>query len=467
MSNKLKFNENNYTIETLEMEGKTLVYRAFEDILYIENPVDEKIQKLSIFVPEEFYQGKSINGYNIDNAPIFLPNTIGGYMPGPVERPGKNFMGKTNTTFWALLHGYVVVSAGARGRMMKDELGKYKGTAPAALCDLKAAIRYLRHNADIIPGDVEKIISNGTSAGGAMSSLLGATGNHPDYEAYLKNMGAANEKDNIFAASCYCPITNLDNADSAYEWEFNGLNGYHTLKFHPSESGEIKPTVVKGEMNGDQIELSAKLKVLFPEYLNSLNLKDTNGNELILDSDGNGTFKEFIKSYVALSAEVELNKGTDLSNIDWITINNSKVISIDFSKYIQFRTRMKPTPAFDNVSMGTPENELFGTETIQYRHFTKFSKEHSTVNGELAEKDQIKMMNPMYYIEDSKADKAKYYRIRHGSIDRDTSLAISAILAVKLVNNGINVDFAYPWGVPHSGDYDLSELFSWIDGICK
>lgn len=51
MSNKLKFNENNYTIETLEMEGKTLVYRAFEDILYIENPVDEKIQKLSIFVP--------------------------------------------------------------------------------------------------------------------------------------------------------------------------------------------------------------------------------------------------------------------------------------------------------------------------------------------------------------------------------------------------------------------------------
>lgn len=220
-------------------------------------------------------------------------------------------------------------------------------------------------------------------------------------------------------------------------------------------------------MNGDQIELSAKLKVLFPEYLNSLNLKDTNGNELILDSDGNGTFKEFIKSYVALSAEVELNKGTDLSNIDWITINNSKVISIDFSKYIQFRTRMKPTPAFDNVSMGTPENELFSTETIQYRHFTKFSKEHSTVNGELAEKDQIKMMNPMYYIEDSKADKAKYYRIRHGSIDRDTSLAISAILAVKLENNGINVDFAYPWGVPHSGDYDLSELFSWIDGICK
>ena len=42
------------------------------------------------------------------------------------------------------------------------------------------------------------------------------------------------------------------------------------------------------------------------------------------------------------------------------------------------------------------------------------------------------------------------------------------IKAIKMCkNNGINVDFAYPWGVPHSGDYDLSELFSWIDGICK
>jgi len=24
-----------------------------------------------------------------------------------------------------------------------------------------------------------------------------------------------------------------------------------------------------------------------------------------------------------------------------------------------------------------------------------------------------------------------------------------------------------PWEIPHSGDYDLDELFQWIDGICK
>ena len=89
---------------------------------------------------------------------FFLPNTIGGYMPGPQERPGKNIHGKTNATFFALLHGYVVVSAGARGREMEDADGKFLGCAPAALCDLKAAIRFLRHNAETIPGDVNKII---------------------------------------------------------------------------------------------------------------------------------------------------------------------------------------------------------------------------------------------------------------------------------------------------------------------
>ena len=153
---------------------------------------------------------------------LLTGNAGGGKLFMRAEETGRDFMGKVNASFYALLHGYVVVSPGVRGREMKDENGKFIGMAPAMLCDLKAAVRYLRHNADWIPGDAEKIISNGTSAGGAASSLLGATGNHPDYEPCLEEMGAAKERDNIFAASCYCPITNLDHADMAYEWELPG-----------------------------------------------------------------------------------------------------------------------------------------------------------------------------------------------------------------------------------------------------
>ncbi|MEC8483429.1 MAG: alpha/beta hydrolase, partial [Pseudomonadota bacterium] len=56
-------------------------------------------------------------------------------------------------------------------------------------------------------------------------------------------------------------------------------------------------------------------------------------------------------------------------------------------------------------------------------------------------------------------------RIRVGTKDRDTSLAISAILAAKLENTGHDVDYFMPWDVPHSGDYDLDELFAWIKSI--
>lgn len=83
----------------------------------------------------------------------------------------------------------------------------------------------------------EKIVSSGTSAGGALSTLLGAIGNHPDYELYLQAIGAANERDDIYATNAYCPITNLDNADLAYEWLFYGLNDYYFLggRYQPIE----------------------------------------------------------------------------------------------------------------------------------------------------------------------------------------------------------------------------------------
>ena len=37
----------------------------------------------------------------------------------------------------------------------------------------------------------------------ALASLLGATGNHPAYAPLLKAMGAADERDDVFASVCY------------------------------------------------------------------------------------------------------------------------------------------------------------------------------------------------------------------------------------------------------------------------
>ncbi|MGB9977363.1 subtype B tannase [Thermovenabulum sp.] len=450
----LVFNDKDYTIKTVTFGDKTITYRAYENIIYVSNPVDANYQIMNVYIPEEYFEGKNIGSYNAANAPIFLPNKVGGYMPAKPDSPGFKQDGSPNASLIALSKGYVVASPGARGRTLKAENGMNTGKAPACIVDLKAAVRYLRYNDKIMPGSAERIISNGTSAGGAISSLLGATGNNADYEPYLEEIGAAATRDDIFAASCYCPITNLDNSDTAYEWEFNGVNEFNF-------AGR------QGTLTEEQIKISNQLKAMFPAYVNSLGLKKADGTPLTLDSNGNGPFKDYVKSFLIASAQKALNKGVNLSAIDALTIKDGKVVDIDFEKYIKYITRMKPTPAFDALDLSSWENSLFGTATVDSQHFTKFSKENSTKDGTLADAKIIKMMNPMYYIGTKGTTTAKYWRIRHGAMDRDTSFAIPVILATKLQNEGYDVDFEIPWGVGHGGDYDLEELFNWIEETVK
>lgn len=65
------------------------------------------------------------------------------------------------------------------------------------------AVRYLRFFDKNMLWDAEYIITDGTSVGGAMSSLLGFIGNNPSYEPMLKAMGVADTRDDVFASVCY------------------------------------------------------------------------------------------------------------------------------------------------------------------------------------------------------------------------------------------------------------------------
>lgn len=461
----MEFIRDKYTVDVFDINGKQIAIRAFRNRVYVEKPINPEYQQINIFVPEIYYEGKSINGYSLKTAPIFMPNWVGGYKPGElgnpeyIEQDGKK---EANTLLQALLHGYVVAIPAIRGRTQQDENGSYTGKAPACLIDYKAAVRYLRLFEEELPGDVNKIITNGTSAGGALSSLMGTTGNHPDYEPYFEELGAAKTRDDVFAASCYCPITNLDNADMAYEWEFCGENVYHTRDWsHPDG-----PIPVVRDLTQEQIDLSKELKKMFIQYLNSLNLYDESVL-LQLDETGNGSFKEYMKKIVLQSSQAALDNGVDVSDKSWLTVENGKALAMDWEGYVSDITRMKPTPAFDNLELKSAENDLFGVKDRNYSHFTEFGKKHSYVNGEMTDVHIVKLLNPMNYIPNSAATKAKYFRIRHGECDRDTSLAISAILTLKLREAGCEVDYHAPWNIPHAGDYDLDELFAWIDDICK
>ena len=488
----LKFDETKYQVKICAVGDRSVTYRAFMGLDYCAKPADP-IQKMNLFVPERFYHGESLNGYTLETAPIFMPNTVGGYMPGPADEPGIDARnGRMNTLFLALERGYVAASPGIRGRtsgkrsaeffeggkadFLGEDTGKMTGRAPALIVDLKAAIRYLRRNRDVIPGDAEKIVTNGTSAGGALSALAGATGNSPDYAPYLAAIGAAEERDDVFAASCYCPIHNLENADAAYEWLFCGENAFHLTRKVKTDTG-LKRVPFTGELTEQQRILSKELKGLFPAYVNNLRLRDRDGNPLTLDKSGEGSFKEYVRHLILASAQRELDThdtakrlawlavpGSAVENQSCLTIRDGEAVALDWDAYVKTVTRMKPCPAFDALDLKSPENEEFGAETVDGKHFTAFSQKHTEVSSELADETVIKMLNPVRYI--GEADTAKHWRIRHGAFDRDTSLAIPAILALALENKGYGVDFFLPWGLPHSGDYDAEELFRWIDTIC-
>lgn len=76
----LNFDANkNYTTKTATVNGKTVTYRAYENIVYVAKPVDIAYQTINIYIPEEYFKNKSVGKYNVKTAPIFFPNTVGGY----------------------------------------------------------------------------------------------------------------------------------------------------------------------------------------------------------------------------------------------------------------------------------------------------------------------------------------------------------------------------------------------------
>ena len=479
---KLVFDPTDGKQATLTMpSGENIAYTAYENIFYVTNIEDSVYQTLNIYVPETLKSGNS--------TPIFLRTYIGGYMATTAKSPSAS-----DATGRALKEGYVVCIPGSRGAnstITRDGETIYTGIAPNGLLDLKAAIRYLRYNDDVIPGSAEHIIIDGTSAGGAMSALVGATGDRPEYDEYLRKMGAAPTSDKVFASVCYCPITDLNHADMEYEWLYGCTN-----------------TGVR-HLNADQITISNELAAECPDYINSLNLKDDGGKAITADN-----YKQYLKTFLIASAHKALEEGCEIPDTIGIVryaekpnfgtlpplngngdgrgtpsfgpagmrpmFNNKTdyVTDIDLDKYLSYVasvTPLKTPPAFDQygvlIDTPTAENNVFGNSEGIPANFTDFSLRHRLHdNNATLDKDMVQrvfIMNPMNFISENATSVAPHWFIRHGAKDRDTSFLVPINLATKLKNSGFDVNFFLPWNRPHSGDYNLDDLFSWIDSIAN
>ena len=252
-------------------------------ISYCEHPADKKYETLGIFVPGAYMNStenadgtytceantdNTIGNYNSETAPIVIPVNTPGY--SAMTAPADYVESASDYT----KEGFIYVNAGCRGR---------DAGAPAGVTDLKAAIRYIRYSEENIPGNTERIFTFGMSGGGAQSALLGATGDSELYTPYLEAIGAVSGVSDAVAGSmCWCPITNLDYANEAYEWNLG---------------------VTRTDLDEETKQLSDGLAEAFAQYVNELGLADAEGNVLVLTESEEGIYQagsyyEYIKEVI-------------------------------------------------------------------------------------------------------------------------------------------------------------------------
>lgn len=503
-----------------EIDNTKWSYNAEDDVYwqvgisYCSNPADETYESLGIFVPGAYMNGTdngdgtytceintagTVSGYTADTAPMVMPIDTPGY--AAMSAPTGYVSGVSSYTD----AGFIYVNAGCRGR---------DAGAPAGVTDLKAAVRYIRYISDSIPGDTDSFFTFGMSGGGAQSALMGATGNSDLYTPYLEAIGAVEgESDAVTGSMCWCPITSLDYANEAYEWNL-GLS--------------------RTDLDEETQALSDGMSEAFVEYLNALGLKDEDGNVLSLEQSENGlymagSYYDYLKSVIEKSLNNFLSdtefpytptsqrggmmgggmhggEGAQrIEDIDGITrnetdsepaeevtyetvqeyidslnadtewiiydsaTNTAEITSVeDFVKVC--KNASKSVGAFDDLNAVQGENTLFGYGDGEGAHFDPIMAEllEGTEYGEsyaedLAKTDflgnsvqyRVNMYNPMYYLEDyyegyKTSDVAKYWRIRTGINQGDTALTTEVNLALALENYGIeNVDFETVWGQAH------------------
>jgi len=517
----LRFDNSTYTTLTVAIDGTATKVRWYKEVCYVANPqkmADTQsgifgtstianpecgYQSMNIFVPESAFHDQSTAIYFGVNNAGWMSSYVGASVTD-----GASFDSATSNVGAALKAGYVYVDVGTRSRGLVAADSSYAGKAPDVVIDAKAAIRYLRLNDTRMPGSAERIVLNGTSGGGGLGAIVGASGNSTDYLPYLKAVGAAGVtkagkstlRDDVFAVNIYCPITDLGNADIAYEWEFTTLG---TRAATADLGNDPSPTV------------SAELASRYASYLKSLHLKTADGRNLTADTMIAAIKKEVIRSAETYMKADAANTIPDLGEQityttggfgqpptehtytnDWIDVDNAKnrVVSLDMAKYFQFvatQATLKTVPAFDawgltGVDAGRTESTLFGTSAQQYSNYTAYSWDNNAVAGDgsglddtgltwsqYAKRDglaaeQVSLLDPLNYI-DTKATTSANWYIRVGTRDRDTAFTVGLNLdrALAADRSVDDLNYRLAWNQPHAGNYDVPEAMAWIAKVLK
>ena len=478
--------------------------------VYCQYPTHPGVQSVAIYAPADYVnedgtinKTAQVGQYTAETAPMVYWNSSGSYIGmGPFKINGNST--RSTQYGWVLNlinNGIVVCMAGERGKTTTDDEKNVIGRGPVAISDLKAGVRFLKHNDAVIPGSAERIISVGTSSGGAMSSLLGASGNNPYYEPWLEAMGACMEEtDDVYATQAYCPITDLSHADYAYAWTFG---------------------VYQDEMTDFEKALNDLLAQEFVSYINHLGLVDENGNALTLAEGGSksGTYYDWLmKHYEAAFEDYAANfeekyaryatgakeGAADAAMWDFLTWDaktgtaamntpegyDNALDALVLSDYVSVKKGVPP--AFDKLEMLGGDNELFGEQYTKVntersaRHynqtiaemigslkeeFPKEFEEYYQLYDDESHEEEVEnwsiYLNAYSFLTGAaESDVSPYFRICMGTQDTDTSPFVSATLALLLQQRGVQTQFKLLWAWGHNDVDTPTGLLDWIQSIC-
>lgn len=477
-------------------------------IVYCSIPVSIQYESLGIYVPGAYMTGTAngdgtytciintdnmINGYSAETAPIVIPINTPGYS-AQTSPTSYNY----NSVSSYIESGFIYIHAGCRGRNNGyDSDGNlvYSGGAPWGVTDLKAAIRYLRYNNALLPGNVSRIFTFGHSGGGAQSSLMGITGDVAEYYPYMASIGAAGLtldgenynstiSDAICGSMCWCPITSLDLANEAYEWML----------------GQFSTTGTRLEGTWTSV-FSDDLAGVFAEYVNELALVDTNGTSLVLSESENSIYMSG-SYYDHLHSEIERSLNNFLSDTEfpytsggsgpgpgggesvtyetvkeyidslnsdeeWViydeTTNSATVTNVE-AFVVHCKNASKAVGAFDDLNRGQAENYVFGDDENDALHFDSIMARLLSENQEAymsysnwdsayveayqeyqtsldslgnGSPNRQAMYNPMYYLCNyyegyGTSTVAPYWRVHTGIEQGDTASTVEMNLALAL-----------------------------------
>ena len=487
-------------------------------VVYVANPASLDYETLGIYVPGAYLEATA-NGDGTYTASVKSDAQVGQFTAAtapyvlPVNTPGFN---ASQAPTWLAdgiasytQAGMIYLQPGIRGRdNTTDSQGQeVVGGAPWGVTDLKAAIRYVRYNKDVLPGDTDKIVSFGHSGGGAQSAILGASGDSTLYNPYLEALGAAMKdkqgnpiSDTPYGTMTWSPITSLDYADAAYEWNLGQFADSNT-RAEGTFTQALSQDLAKEYANyinqlglkheGQALTLAESSEGIYTQgsyatYLEgvvnqSLNnfLADTSF-PYTSDGAGPGVSTESVTYETAQAYIDSLNAETQWVTYDAAT-NTAKISSLaDFAKYV--KTASKSVPAFDALDRSLAENAVFGVADANELHFdqvvarllknnqakyeslTDWNSQYVTdFESDLAKTDSLgktiaerqDLYNPMFYLTSAysgyqTSKPAPHWRIRSGLSQGDTALTVETNLALALENqaNGAvkSVDFATVWG---------------------